>query len=236
MKWFSSIILIIILLVGLWLFFSREQESEVVIGGDRDEHGCLIAAGYSFNDNVGACVRQFEMTPGIEGAARIAVTYIGKGYALTIVSFNSYEEPGAYDIMFERRMERKVETVYIRNGEVIPAPSHEKAEVIAFQFMQDVVAVASPEVDSVAAERIYRILSSAARTEVSEEFLPRDIALFVKIKDVPDQGVSVEDLQVVSESEVYLVVGLNYSGGRELRNIHLVVEDGDWKVEKVSIP
>lgn len=78
--------------------------------------------------------------------------------------------------------------------------------------------------------------SSAARAEVSEETLPRDIALFVKIQGVPNQGVSVEDLQIVSVHEAYLVVGLNYSSGRVLRNIYLVIEDGTWKVDRVSIP
>jgi hypothetical protein len=235
MKWFSFIILGLILIIAIWFFLDRQRDSGILIGGERDEQGCLIAAGYSFNKNVGACVRQFEMTPDIEDAARKAVEYAGGGYALTVISFNSYEETGSYDIVLERGEERETEIIYIRNNEVIPPPSHDDAEMTALKFMQDVVAIAPPNIDKEAAKRIYKALSSAARAEVSEETLSRDIASFVKIQDVPDQGISIEDLQIVSVREVYLIIGLNYSGSRALRNIHLVIEDGIWKVDKVSI-
>jgi len=93
------------------------------IGGDRDEHGCLIAAGYGFDAEVGACLRAFEMTADIKRAAKIAVQKVGASYALTVVSFNSYEEVGAYDIKLERGVERKQETVYIRNWQVVERPN-----------------------------------------------------------------------------------------------------------------
>lgn len=236
MKWFFYIILIFILITAAWLFLKGDQDPGTLIGGERDEQGCLVAAGYGFSESIGACVREFEMTSDIEEAARMAVEHVGAGYALTVVSFNSYEEFGSYEIVLERGEEWERETVYIRKGEIVPPPSHEEAEITAFQFMQDVVAIAPPNLDEEAATRIYETLSSAARAEVSEETLSRDIAAFVKIQDVPDQGVSVEDLQIVSEREAYLVVGLNYSGGRVLRNIHVVIEDGAWKVDRISIP
>ncbi|TSC70774.1 MAG: hypothetical protein CEO12_150 [Parcubacteria group bacterium Gr01-1014_46] len=89
-----------------------------VIGGDRDSEGCLISAGYAFSKDVGACIRAFDMTPDIMKAAKMAVNYIGRSYALTVVSFNSYEEFGSYDIMFERGEERVKQTVYIKNNKV----------------------------------------------------------------------------------------------------------------------
>ena len=55
------------------------------------------------------------------------------------------------------------------------------------------------------------------------------------VQDVPDQGVSVEDLQVVDDENVVVVLGLNFSGGRVLREVHLVVEEDDWRVDKVTI-
>lgn len=88
------------------------------IGGQRDKDGCLNPAGYTFSKEVGACLREFEMTPDIINAARIAVEHVGSGYALTVVSFNSYEELGAYDIMLERGIEREATTVLIRNWKV----------------------------------------------------------------------------------------------------------------------
>lgn len=236
MKWFLFIIFILALIFGAWLFLKEEQDTEVLIGGDRDEHGCIIAAGYSFNENIGACVRQFELTEDIEEAARMAVEYVGEGYALTVVSFNSYEEPGAYDIALERGEERTPEIVYIRGGEIVPQPSSEDAEMTGFQFMQDVIAVAPPNVDVEAEDRLYDALSSAAREEVSYEMLLPDIARFVGIQDVPDQGVSVEDLQIEGLTAATLTLGLNYSGGRALREVHLVIGDGMWKVDRISIP
>lgn len=89
------------------------------IGGDREEHGCLSAAGYSFDTEVGACLRSFELTSDIKRAARLAVEKVGGSYALTVVSFNSYEEIGAYDITFERGLERQPETVHLKNWQVV---------------------------------------------------------------------------------------------------------------------
>jgi len=106
-------------------YIYQEKQGEAPIGGERDEHGCLGPAGYSFDEEVGACTRAWEFTPDIREAARMAVEHAGEGYALTVVSFNSYEEQGAYDIMLERGLERTPETVYIRDGVVVSPPSEE---------------------------------------------------------------------------------------------------------------
>lgn len=34
---------------------------EIIIGGDTDEHGCLIPAGYLWNEDLGICVRPWEI-------------------------------------------------------------------------------------------------------------------------------------------------------------------------------
>lgn len=88
------------------------------IGGDRDKSGCLTPAGYTYDAEVSACIRGFEMTADIKRAASLAVQKVGASYALTVVSFNSYEEFGAYDIMLERGIERSKQTVYIKKWQV----------------------------------------------------------------------------------------------------------------------
>lgn len=98
-------------------------EKSELIGGSRDVNGCLTPAGYAFDEEVGACIRAFDMTPDIKAAAGLAVKSIGRAYALTVVSFNSYEEVGAYDIMFEKGEEREKTTVYIRGGKVVTKPN-----------------------------------------------------------------------------------------------------------------
>ena len=34
---------------------------EIIIGGETDEHGCLIAAGYTWDEAIGLCVRPWEI-------------------------------------------------------------------------------------------------------------------------------------------------------------------------------
>lgn len=111
----SGIIVVFIAIAGVWYW---QSQTPLLVGGDRDARGCLTGGGYAFDEAVGACTRAFELTPDITRAAKMAVDSVGRGYALTVVSFNSYEEPGAYDITLERGTERTRQTVYIRNWQI----------------------------------------------------------------------------------------------------------------------
>jgi len=42
-----------------WAFLVREEKEEKIIGGQKDEHGCLIPAGYSWNATEEKCVREW---------------------------------------------------------------------------------------------------------------------------------------------------------------------------------
>ena len=114
------IAVIVLLVVGVLIYFwSGKEENRQIIGGDRDQYGCLTAAGYSFDTEVEACIRTFEMTPDIKKAAKIAVAFSGAEKGLTVESFNSYEEMGAYDINL-RKLNDTREIVYVRNGVAYP--------------------------------------------------------------------------------------------------------------------
>jgi len=52
---------------------TEEPTNGPLIGGDRDEHGCLGAAGYRFNEEIGACIRDWELDEDQGRAAKIAV-------------------------------------------------------------------------------------------------------------------------------------------------------------------
>ncbi len=109
-------VILLVVVFGYFYFFKNDKQKP--IGGDRDTNGCLTSAGFAWSPDVGACIRAFEMTPDIMKAGKIAVDYVGRFYALTIVSFNSYEEVGAYDIFFEIGEDREKKTVFIRDGKV----------------------------------------------------------------------------------------------------------------------
>ena len=113
-------------------------------------------------------------------------------------------------------------------------PDVEAAELVGFGFMQDLVKASKGEDDEAARERLYTTLSARAKTEVATDALMRDIAAFVGIEDVPEHGVSVENLEVHSATSTRLIVGLNFSGGRQLRAIGLIVEEGEWKVDMIT--
>ncbi len=49
--------IVFILLVLLALLIAVQTYQEKTIGGDRDEHGCLVGAGYSWSDAQSACIR-----------------------------------------------------------------------------------------------------------------------------------------------------------------------------------
>jgi hypothetical protein len=123
------------------------------------------------------------------------------------------------------------------NSELDPVvvPSDDVAELVAFQFVQDFVAIAPPNINQQAEERAYQALSNSASENISRENLSRDLAGFMGVQDVPDQGVSVEDLQRPTADRAVLIVGLDYSGSRVLRGINMIVEDGEWKVDSVEI-
>jgi len=56
-------ILISILIITLAVFILNKKSSdENIIGGDRDEHGCLGPAGYSWNSTEQECVREWEIS------------------------------------------------------------------------------------------------------------------------------------------------------------------------------
>ncbi|MBN2142432.1 hypothetical protein JW711_03810 [Candidatus Woesearchaeota archaeon] len=71
-----------------------------IIGGERDEHGCLGPAGYSWNETVGACVREWELDEGQREAARLAV--LPMSYRpITIIKVDTLRCPGCYDVYLQ---------------------------------------------------------------------------------------------------------------------------------------
>lgn len=57
---FVIICVLLVLLIFLLILIRLEKKNQQVIGGDKDEHGCLISAGYSWCEEEERCLRQWE--------------------------------------------------------------------------------------------------------------------------------------------------------------------------------
>lgn len=86
-KFIVAIILLIVFTAGCTV--------EKPIGGERDEHGCLGPAGYTWNESVGACIREWELKDNQREAAKIAVDFIQQN-KLTITEVMVARCPGCF--------------------------------------------------------------------------------------------------------------------------------------------
>jgi hypothetical protein len=114
------------------------------------------------------------------------------------------------------------------------ARESENVEFVGYVFVQNFMKSAPPQPDSQATQDAYDALSVNAKTKVSSDSISRDLASFMGVQDIPNQGFSIEDLQFEGLEKAKYIVGLNYSGGRVLRSINLIQEDGIWKVDSVN--
>jgi hypothetical protein len=150
--------------------------------------------------------------------------------------------------LFEKRLGKSDEEpqVIFQEGEEMPPVSEEanidqiivedeEAEKAGFQFILDFIEVGPPSMDQAAAERAYQALSSRAQANINQETLSSDLAMFVGVQDMPDEGISVENLVLAEDGSAILTVGLNYSGGRALRAITLIKENDEWRVDAIAM-
>ena len=91
------------------------EEIDQPIGGDRDTWGCLGLAGYSYNEEAGACIREWELNITQRGAAKIAVDHVGWEYATTIIQVQEDECAGCFMVELEQGEGRERRKVTIEN-------------------------------------------------------------------------------------------------------------------------
>lgn len=82
------------------------QENEVLIGGQRDEHGCLGPAGYGWDEEIEACIRIWELDESQRKAAKIAVESTGPEKGLTVTEVQVQRCPGCFNVEFDTYGER----------------------------------------------------------------------------------------------------------------------------------
>jgi len=144
---------------------------------------------------------------------------------------SGFMSPKVADVLEEESLPVPEEESADINDEIVIDDEAEKA---GFQFVLDFIEVGPPSMDEAAANRAYQALSSTAQASIDQETLSRDLAMFVGVQDMPDQGVSMENLVLTEDGSAILTVGLNYSGGRTLRAITLIEENAEWKVDAIK--
>lgn len=89
-------VLLIVIVISFIVFLIVNKSKEEKLGGEIDEYGCLGPAGYTFNKEVGACLREWEFDDNQKRAAKIAVDYVGAKKGLTVIKIYSSRCPGCY--------------------------------------------------------------------------------------------------------------------------------------------
>jgi hypothetical protein len=92
------VILLILIIVLNYNFSLEKQENVRVIGGERDEYGCLGPAGYSWNESIGACIREWELDESQKKAVQIVVAPLS--YYVTITIVNKLPCDGCFDVYY----------------------------------------------------------------------------------------------------------------------------------------
>lgn len=104
-----ALILIVVIII-LSLVYNKNNEA---IGGQTDSHGCLGPAGYSWNESIGACLREWELDLSKREAAKIAIAPIS--YPVTILEVETLKCPGCFKIKLQRNDNRNTVDIELSN-------------------------------------------------------------------------------------------------------------------------
>ena len=84
---------------------ATDNSNPQIIGGNRDSHGCLGPAGYSWNETLDICLREWEIKSSDEREA-IKIATAPLSFPVTLISVEKRSCDGCYDIDFERNDNR----------------------------------------------------------------------------------------------------------------------------------
>lgn len=83
------------------------------VGGQRDEHGCLTPAGYSWNETIGACARSWELDHDEARAASTAAEPFDA--TTTITDVQPRDCQGCYTVTLERNDNQRRHTIIVQD-------------------------------------------------------------------------------------------------------------------------
>jgi len=97
----------------------NREDSEQLIGGERDEYGCLGPAGYTWSEDAGSCLREWEIEgEGSKKAIRIAVENLAWEGDSTVIELIQARCIGCFTVKLENNSTKDRKTINIDNWEV----------------------------------------------------------------------------------------------------------------------
>lgn len=89
--------LLLIIIVSINMEVSAKPH---LIGGQRDKHNCLLPAGYSWDKDINACVRNWEIPnkKNFSKNLRRQIASLDKSSDFTVISINKSGEEGCYEV------------------------------------------------------------------------------------------------------------------------------------------
>ena len=115
------ILLVITAIASSMIFDWNNNSNKQIIGGETDKNGCLISAGYTYDEGIGACTRSWEIKESTDKmAAKIAVESIDETNqpSLTIENVNPVGCEGCFVVSLNYE-DNKKELIYLNDWEVI---------------------------------------------------------------------------------------------------------------------
>ncbi len=101
--WALILGIILIILAGFILYFNNTgNPDEPKIGEDNDEQGCLISAGYSYNESLNVCIREFDLDANDRKAVKIALENT-EGNNLTIENVDKEPCEGCFIVEIKKQ-------------------------------------------------------------------------------------------------------------------------------------
>ncbi|MGB6838682.1 MAG: hypothetical protein WBD86_01345 [Microgenomates group bacterium] len=91
----------------------QEVETDVEktkVGGDKDEHGCIGSAGYRFDEEIEACIRDWELDENQKRAAKMGVEATGLENS-TVIEVLATQCSGCFTITLEAGKNRLKVTI-----------------------------------------------------------------------------------------------------------------------------
>jgi len=94
-----------------------EGECQQMVGGDRDDNGCIGSAGYAYDAEINACIREWELDDSQKRAAQIAVDSIQTD-KMTVVKVETLKCVGCFVV--ELQDGANIFEISIKDWEVNP--------------------------------------------------------------------------------------------------------------------